>query len=299
MAKAKNLPATVQRELNSYTPSKLLQQAITSGAGVDVLERLMALQERWDANQATKAFNAAMSDMRNEIPAIIKNRTVDFTSTKGTTHYRYEDLNGVTETLSPIMAKHGLSFRWRTKTDKPNEVSVTCIVSHRDGHFEETTLTAANDHSGNKNDIQSLGSAVTYLQRYTLKAALGVAAAGDDDGRSSQNGDDPKQDATKTTAATSPQPQKQNPPAQTPKGKPKELSAAHRQLHKAISNYAKLQNPVLGVEQCQKILKDVSTWEGHPGSTSLESLTANDAIMSLKHFNVILREKAKQAAQTK
>lgn len=41
---------------------------------------------------------------------------------------------------------------------------------------------AGRDESGNKNSIQSIGSTVTYLQRYTLKAGLGLAAASDDDG---------------------------------------------------------------------------------------------------------------------
>jgi len=60
-------------------------------------------------------------------------------------------------------------------------VSVTCVVSHVDGHSEENTLSANNDTSGSKNAIQAVGSAVTYLERYSLKAALGLAAAEDDD----------------------------------------------------------------------------------------------------------------------
>ena len=49
---------------------------------------------------------------------------------------------------------------------------MTCVVSHRLGHSEENTLTAGRDESGNKNNIQAVGSTITYLQRYTLKAAL-------------------------------------------------------------------------------------------------------------------------------
>jgi hypothetical protein len=52
--------------------------------------------------------------------------------------------------------------------------------------MEETTLPGMPDLSGNKNPIQAIGSAVTYLQRYTLKAALGltVSKEEDDDARS-------------------------------------------------------------------------------------------------------------------
>lgn len=167
-------------------PINLLDRAVAKGATVEVLERLMALQERWEANQARKAFDAAMSEVRKKLPAIVKNRAVDFTSNKGRTNYRYEDLHSVTEALSPVMAAHGLSFRWKTESGSAEEITVICIVSHAAGHTESTSLTARHDHSGNKNPIQAMGSTVTYLQRYTLKAALGVAAAEDDDGRQAQ-----------------------------------------------------------------------------------------------------------------
>jgi hypothetical protein len=61
---------------------------------------------------------------------------------------------------------------------------VTCVISHGDGYFEENSLAAAQDDSGNKNSIQAVGSTVTYLERYTLKAALGLAVATDDDAQS-------------------------------------------------------------------------------------------------------------------
>lgn len=174
---AEHLPSVV-------TPMSMLAKAVEGGADIDVLEKLMGLSERWEANQARKAFDNAMSAAKAEIPVILKNRVVDFTSQKGRTHYRHEDLAEIARTVSPILAKHGLSYRYRT-TSNPNEpVTVTCIVSHRDGHFEENTLSAGRDESGNKNSIQAVGSTLTYLQRMTLKAALGLAASDDDDGNS-------------------------------------------------------------------------------------------------------------------
>ena len=141
-----------------------------------------------DTDQAQKAFNAAMADARAEIPPIIKNREVDFTSQKGRTNYRHEDLAGIAKIIDPILGKHGLSYRFRT-TNPPNEpVSVTCVVSHRQGHSEENSLVAPRDDTGNKNSIQQIGSTITYLQRYTLKAALGLSAAHDDDGGKAGNG---------------------------------------------------------------------------------------------------------------
>lgn len=166
----------------ALTPMEMLNQAVSQGASIETLEKLMTLQERWEKNQARKAFDEAMSEAKSEIPVILKNRTVDFTSPKGRTNYRHEDLAEIARTVDPILTKHGLSYRYRTATDQ-GVVTVTCIVSHRDGHSEENTLSAGRDESGNKNSIQAVGSTITYLQRYTLKAALGLAASTDDDAK--------------------------------------------------------------------------------------------------------------------
>lgn len=165
------------------TPMDIVRHAVENNASIEVLEKLMALQERHDANMARKAFDEAIAAAKAKIKIVPKSRTVDFTSQKGRTNYRYEDLADIAKAIDGPLSEHGLSYRFRTSS-KPNEpVGVTCIISHRDGHSEENTLCAGRDESGNKNAIQSIGSAITYLQRYTLKAALGLAASVDDDGR--------------------------------------------------------------------------------------------------------------------
>lgn len=165
------------------TPLVLITRAVESGAGIEVMEKLMALHERWEANQSRKAFDAAISAAKSEIPVINKNRQVGFAHKTGndSTEYWHEDLGEIARTVDPILSRHGLSYRFRS-AQSDGRVSVTCILSHRDGHAEETTLDAAPDASGKKNSIQQVGSAITYLQRYTLKLALGLAASKDDDG---------------------------------------------------------------------------------------------------------------------
>lgn len=175
-----NLPA-------AGTYMAMVERAIASGADITVIDKLMDMQERWEGRQARKAFDLAMAEAKSEIPVIIKNRIVDFTGRTGIrTHYRHEDMGEIARTVDPILAKHGLSYRFRT-TSAIGEpaISVTCIVSHRDGHSEENTLVGPRDDSGNKNSLQQVGSTITFLQRYTLKAALGLAASHDDDAKAS------------------------------------------------------------------------------------------------------------------
>jgi len=125
-----------------------------------------------------------MADAKAEFPPIKKDRVVDFTNRQGQrTYYKFADMATIAEAIDKPLSKHGLTYRFRTVTTAPTVVTVTCIVSHRDGHSEENSLSATADISGNKNAIQAIGSAVTYLQRYTLNAALGLTASEDDDGQ--------------------------------------------------------------------------------------------------------------------
>ncbi|WP_292021817.1 ERF family protein [Maritimibacter sp. UBA3975] len=160
----------------------MIERVVTDpSADLDKLERMLAMKERMDAQSAKVAFAQAISAARAEIPPIMKDATVDFSNKEGKrTHYQHETLAGIARVIDPILSQHGLSYRFRTSQDG-GAVEVTCIIAHADGHSEETSLRGAPDQSGNKNNFQAVGSAVTYFQRYTLKAALGLSAAADDD----------------------------------------------------------------------------------------------------------------------
>lgn len=173
--------------LTPITPMAMLAQAIERGMPVETVDKLMALSERWEKNQSRKAFEEALAAARADFRPIVKNREVDFTSQKGRTNYRHEDLAAIANAVDPILAKYGLSYRYRTTSTINEPITVTCIVFGH-GHSEENTLSAGRDDSGNKNSIQGIASTVTYLQRYTLKAALGLAASNDDDAKMADNG---------------------------------------------------------------------------------------------------------------
>lgn len=161
------------------TPVELLRIAVSQNADIDKLTKLMDLQERWEANEARKAFVSAMNDFKAAPPVITKNKDVAF----GQTRYSHATLDHVCDAVTKGLSEHGISHRW--KVDQSTEwITVTCVLTHALGHSEETTLKGAPDNSGSKNSIQAVGSTVTYLQRYTLLAATGLAAGGlDNDGR--------------------------------------------------------------------------------------------------------------------
>jgi hypothetical protein len=165
------------------SPNHLIALALEKGADPDTLSKLMDLQERWQAGQARKAYVSAMTGFKQEAPAVLKKGDrVDFTSAKGRTAYNYANLGSIVQEITVLLGKHDLSASWMTAQDGSN-VTVTCHITHIAGHRESVVLTGPADDSGNKNRIQAVGSTVTYLQRYTLLAALGLATGEDDDGR--------------------------------------------------------------------------------------------------------------------
>lgn len=170
----------------SMTPAQLLQVAVEKGAALDQLERLMALQQQWEAAEARKAFYVALSAFKADPPKLGKNKLVSFDTGRGKTEYRHATLDHVSEEIGKALTKHGLSHRWEV-AQKDGKIIVSCVLSHVQGYSEKVTLEAGADTSGSKNSIQAIGSTVTYLERYTLLAATGMATAEDDDGRVSDS----------------------------------------------------------------------------------------------------------------
>lgn len=164
---------------HEVTPMALVQMAVAQGADIDKLEKLMALQERWEANQARKAFVAAMADFKANPPQVLKDKLVDFTSQKGRTHYMHATLGAMCAAIIKALADHEISHHWDVAQN--GIIKVTCVLTHAAGHSETVSMHANADQTGNKNDIQAIGSTVTYLQRYTLLAATGLAAMDQDD----------------------------------------------------------------------------------------------------------------------
>ena len=168
----------------SKMPAEMIQIAVEKGADLEKLEKLLTLQERWDANEAKKAYHRAMAEFKASPPEILKDKSVNYKAGGGTTAYRHASLANVTEKINAALSKHGLSASWRVAQN--GGVSVTCKITHNLGHSEETTLTAPADSSGSKNNIQAIGSTITYLERYSLLALTGLAAFDDDDGQASE-----------------------------------------------------------------------------------------------------------------
>ena len=163
------------------TPNELITIAVQQNADADKLEKLLALQERWEANEAKKAYNRAIAAFKAESIEILKNKKVSFKTSKGSTEYDHATLDSIVEKVTPLLAKHNLSHRWVPHQEQSGLIRVQCTITHELGHSESVEFQGMPDGTGNKNPLQMAASALTYLERYTLLAITGLAAKGQDD----------------------------------------------------------------------------------------------------------------------
>jgi hypothetical protein len=168
--------------------SVVARAAADPNVDIDKLERLLEMQERVLARNARTAYYSALAEMQPNLPVVdehggIKDRNGNIQST----YALWEDVN---EAIRPILAEYGfaLSFKVR-RTD--NEITTTGILSHREGHSEETELALPSDTSGSKNAVQAVGSSSSYGKRYTAYALLNITTKGEDDNGQKGGGPEP------------------------------------------------------------------------------------------------------------
>jgi hypothetical protein len=166
-------------KVESNTPVDMIRLAVMGGADLEKLEKLLALQERYEANQSKKAFVKAMIGFKAEAPKVTKDKNNKQYGSK------YTSLDNLVNTVNPVLSKHGLSSSW--DIEQNGIIKVSCRIMHELGHSEIASASAPADVSGAKNAIQQIKSTITYLKLVTFESICGLASSEtslDDDGKS-------------------------------------------------------------------------------------------------------------------
>lgn len=174
---AQPLVAQQQGALAANSPAAMMMAAMSQGASLEQVEKMMDLQDRWERKEAEKAYNAAFAAFKAEAVRIIKGREVNDGPLRGRS---YAELHDVVDAVTPALSRHGLSASWKLTRDEKDWIEVTCTLKHTSGHSESVSMGGPPDTGGAKNALQARASTKSYLERYTLKAVCGVAEGGDD-----------------------------------------------------------------------------------------------------------------------
>lgn len=90
---------------------------------------------------------------------------------------RYADLAAIIKASRPALTKHGLSIVQQIITRDDGATFLHTMLCHSSGQWVESRVRI----SPAKTDVQSLGSYITYLRRYSIAALCGIVASDEDD----------------------------------------------------------------------------------------------------------------------
>ncbi|HWR52945.1 MAG TPA: ERF family protein [Bryobacteraceae bacterium] len=148
---------------------------------VDVgkMQQLLEMRERMIAKEAEREFVAALSRLQPKLPRITKQGTISVPGKDGrqghkTPFAKYED---ITKEVRPLLAEEGFSVSYSFDGS-----TCRCTLSHRDGHSKvASTPPLPMDKTGSKNDVQAVGSMMSYAKRYALCNVLDIVTVDQDD----------------------------------------------------------------------------------------------------------------------
>lgn len=162
---------------------------------IEKLERLLAMQKEIMAKNAEMSFTSALVRLSADLPRIVRSKSVAYDidkndKTKGKKEaFKFAAYEDIDEVLRPLMAREGFhpSFDTAPRPGDGGGAIITCTLTHVDGHSMKASVPVALDSSGGKNNIQAMGSTISYGQRYCLKMLLNIVTVGeDDDGKTSE-----------------------------------------------------------------------------------------------------------------
>lgn len=162
----------------------MLMAAIEKGAPVETIEKVMEMGEKIRARMAKESFNVAMAELQQEMPVISKDMEVREKMEKGGgVRYKFTPLASIVKQVGPIIAKHGFSYTIRIINDE-KMLTAVCIVTHKDGHTEESSFSIPIGAEQYMSDVQKYGARSTFAKRYAFTNAFGIMTGdGDNDGQ--------------------------------------------------------------------------------------------------------------------
>lgn len=158
----------------------LVAKAVDSG-NIEMLEKLLDLQDRVQDRMAKEEFNRHFSQMQGDFVAVKKS------AENKHLHSKYAKIEDMQAAYTPVISRHGFSYSWREEAleggAKRTILEITGYNHTRETSFDVPKLEAIKSNSGGgavQNAIQVAGAMSTYGRRYTFIAGFGVIMEGED-----------------------------------------------------------------------------------------------------------------------
>ena len=149
---------------------------------VSKLDALLRMQREIVADEAKLKFNQAMARMTTGKLRVKKNGRVDLGTGKG--GYDFATWPDMDDVLRPLMEREGFTLCFNMETKEGGGAIVSGTLLHIDGHSRTVTVPLALDTGAGRNNLQAMGSTLSYGKRYCAEMLFNIVREGvDDDGK--------------------------------------------------------------------------------------------------------------------
>lgn len=147
------------------------------------IQAMLDMQRQLMRDQAERALNAVLSEII--IPVVKKNGKIPLPSkTDGQTReVAFAKWPDIYKALMPILRAKDLSLSFTAPARKSDGggAEMTGRVSHKDGAFREAQISLPLDTGPGRNNLQAMGSTISYGKKYLTFMLLNIATEDEDD----------------------------------------------------------------------------------------------------------------------
>jgi hypothetical protein len=144
------------------------------------LQALLQAQFMVEDRDAQRQFNGALHAAQQAMPRVAKNGVIDLGGKGKIAFATWEDVDTA---LRPIMERFGFSLSFSVQWKEGGGGVVVGKLMHSAGHAQEYSLPLPSDQGAGRNNLQAMGSMLSYGKRYIAEMAFNIVRTGaDDDG---------------------------------------------------------------------------------------------------------------------
>ena len=170
------------------SPLSILTLAVEKGAGIETIERLVALHNQMEEREAKASFDEAMNAAQREMEPIRTN------ADNPQTRSRYATYKAIDKIIRPIYTRHGFSLSFNTEESPAETVKIVCYVARGKYERKYQIVMPADGKGAKGGDVMTkthaTGAANSYGKRYLLCDIFNIVIGdNDNDGNSGAYGD--------------------------------------------------------------------------------------------------------------
>jgi hypothetical protein len=164
-------------ELRDNLITAIARAAADPNVDVTKMERLLEMKLRLVALASEASFNQAMARLKPQLPRIAKNGLIPGNNIR---FLRYADVHDV---VAPLLHAEGFTVSYSSDLIPDLRLmKITATFRHIDGHHDAgSVFLPLSDKTGAKNDVQGVGSILSYGKRYAFCQYLDIVAEDEDD----------------------------------------------------------------------------------------------------------------------